>query len=128
MRLVLDSSAVLALLKPESAKVDLDALVPGQPISAINYSEAADYFSRLGKSRRDIGRLLSSLDLDIVPVDPELALDAAMMRPMTDAAGLSMGDRCCIALAQRLAVPSLTGDRRWADIAAAVDVELVFIR
>jgi ribonuclease VapC len=128
MKLVLDSSAALALLKPEPSKVDLDALVPGQPISAINYSEAADYFSRLGHSRRDIGQLLSSLDLDVVPVDADLALNAAMMRPVTDSAGLSMGDRCCIALAQRMAVPALTGDRSWTDIADKVGVELLLIR
>lgn len=128
MSFVLDSSAVLALLKAEPTKLDLDALVPGQPISAINHSEAADYFSRLGKTRRDIAELLASLDLDVVPIDAELALDAAMMRPITDAAGLSMGDRCCVALARRMGVQALTGDRRWADIADQVGVELVLFR
>lgn len=129
MRLVLDSSAVLALLKAEPAKLDLDALVPGQAISAVNHSETADYFTRLGKNRRDIAELLSGLDLDVVPVDAALALDAAMIRrTITDVAGLSMGDRCCVALARRMGVPALTGDRRWVDIADQVGVELLLIR
>ena len=128
MKFVLDSSAVLALLKPEPAKLDLAPLMAGNAIASVNYSEVADYFARQGHPRQLIAEMLTNLDMDIIVVDAELALDAAMMKPLTRKLGLSLGDRCCLSLAKRLGVPALTGDRKWALIADAVDVEIQLIR
>jgi ribonuclease VapC len=48
--------------------------------------------------------------------------------PKTRSAGLSLGDRACLALAVRLGTKALTADRSWSRIARAVGVEVELIR
>jgi PIN domain nuclease of toxin-antitoxin system len=64
----------------------------------------------------------------VVPIDAALSYDAGMLRPITLAGGLSLGDRYCLALAKRERVPALTAERRWPDIAAAAGVTVELIR
>jgi len=47
---------------------------------------------------------------------------------MTAEAGLSLGDRFCLALAQRDGWPAWTSDQNWKKIADAVEVKVVTIR
>jgi PIN domain nuclease of toxin-antitoxin system len=64
----------------------------------------------------------------LVAVDDELALEAALMTTHTRSAGLSLGDRLCLALARRKAVPALTADRSWAEVATPLGVTVELIR
>jgi len=50
---------------------------------------------------------------------------AAALRPRTDALGLGLGDRACLALAQALGVPAMAADRAWANLDVGVDVVLI---
>ena len=63
--------------------------------------------------------------LAIEPMTEEDCLAVAWMRPATRAAGLSLADRTCLALARRLALPVLTADRSWSDLELGVDVRLI---
>jgi PIN domain nuclease of toxin-antitoxin system len=90
-------------------------------------AEVGDRLSRIGQSV-DIERALRELDIEIVPADFPLALDAAALFMPTRRAGLSLGDRFCMALAKRLKTPAITSDRRWTDIADAVGVQVELIR
>ena len=49
-------------------------------------------------------------------------IEVARLRPATKAQGLSLADRTCLVLAERLGVPALTTDREWAraDVGAVV--------
>jgi PIN domain nuclease of toxin-antitoxin system len=51
-----------------------------------------------------------------------------MLVPITRMAGLSFGDRACIALAGRLGARAVTADRSWAGIAGAVSVAVMLVR
>lgn len=53
---------------------------------------------------------------------------AGRMREATAGHGLSLGDRSCLALAAALNLPAVTADRAWAEVAEAVDVEVVLVR
>ena len=64
----------------------------------------------------------------MVPIDERLSYEAGMLRPVTLKAGLSLGDRYCLALAKREGVPAVTAERRWPDIAAAAGVTVDLIR
>ena len=47
---------------------------------------------------------------------------------MTASAGLSLGDRYCLALAQRDVLPAWTGDTQWNLVAGEAGVKVVQIR
>ena len=51
----------------------------------------------------------------------------ARLRPLARARGLSLADRACLALAQRLGVPVVTADGAWAQI-PNLGVEVTLIR
>ena len=63
--------------------------------------------------------------LEAVPFGPEDVLRVAALRPLTKTQGLSLGDRVCLALAQRLGLPALTTDSAWNNLDAGVEVRVV---
>ncbi len=65
------------------------------------------------------------LELDVVDFDIKHAYRAGMLRPLTRHAGLSLGDRTCLALALQLNLPALTTDRAWEDILLNVTVQVI---
>ncbi len=66
--------------------------------------------------------------IQVVRFDEALAFAAGSLEPATRPAGLSLGDRACLALALDLGVKALTADRAWTRIAEAVGVEVEVIR
>ncbi|MGH7061689.1 MAG: hypothetical protein ACREFH_14980, partial [Stellaceae bacterium] len=60
--------------------------------------------------------------------DEELAYIAGMMLPKTRTAGLSFGDRACLALAVRIGGVAWTADRAWSSVARAIGVQVELIR
>lgn len=97
-------------------------------MTTVNLAEVGGYLARGGGAREEIQEVLDSLSLMIVPADVDLAVDAAMFQPLTRAAGLSLGDRFCLALAKRLDRAVLTSDRAWASVADSVGVQVQLIR
>jgi ribonuclease VapC len=63
--------------------------------------------------------------LQIHEFSAEDALAIAVLRPMTKSVGLSLGDRACLALAQRLGLPAMTADRIWQQVQIGVVVQLI---
>ena len=71
--------------------------------------------------------MLDSLSIDLVSADKGLAQMAGRLRATTADAGLSLGDRFCLALAlPRL--PAWTADKAWRTIADAVGLKVTLIR
>jgi len=66
------------------------------------------------------------MDLGVIPFDGLQARTAARLRAMTRHAGLSLGDRACLALGDRLGYPVVTADRVWAGL--QVGTEIIMIR
>ena len=126
MSVILDASALLALLarEPGAARVE-QALAQRARIGAVNLSEVAATRSNRGVPDATVFDVLSSLELEVVPFDTDLALDAGVLRAATRARGLSLGDRACLALARRTGSRALTCDAAWAGLDLAVDVEIV---
>jgi PIN domain nuclease of toxin-antitoxin system len=122
---VLDASALLVLLlgEPGADKV-ADAIAEGAAMSSVNFSEVA---ALLVRNQRDANRILRSV-ADQVTVESftsEDALTTAALAEPTRASGLSLGDRACLALAQRLAVAAITADREWAKLDLGIEIHLV---
>ena len=126
--IVIDSSAVLAVLRNEKgADVAIDMMQHGV-ISAINLGEVVQVQLRDGISRTEIEQAMDEWDIPVVNVDAELAYMAAEMRATALVKGMSQADCICLALAKREGVAALTGDRKWAGIADAIGVEVRLIR
>ena len=123
---VLDASALLVLLKGEAGSERvIEALMDGAAISAVNFSEVVAKLREGGMLEEAIHESLDSLELDIVEFDTELAYQAGLLRPLTKSAGLSLGDRACLALAQNLNLPALTADRAWDGLLSGIKVQVI---
>ena len=125
---ILDASAVLALLRDEPGAAKVATLIDEARISAVNFAEVVSYYAKLGSDELAIARMVRALPLTIVSADEELALAAGMLRPTTLEAGLSLGDRFCLALAKRERSTAVTADKVWKTIAAVVGVKVSVIR
>lgn len=128
MRTVLDASALLAGLLNEPGSARVAAALDAAVISAVNLAEVTAGLVRNGATEREARSALRALAVTVVPADEELGIQAGLLRSITDGAGLSLGDRFCLALARRLASPALTADRKWQEVADAVGVEVELIR
>jgi len=123
---VLDASALIALFhqEPGSDKV-AQAIEEGAILSTVNLSEVASKLSELGIPDALIQTSINVLELTIFDFNAELAYKAGLLRLPTKSAGLSLGDRACLALAQHLHLPALTIDLAWKDLLPDVTVQLV---
>lgn len=128
MTVVLDASALLALLRAEAGGAKVAGVIKQAKMGAVNYAEVVSYYAKLDAAQSDIDAMLLPLPLEIIAVDRELATLAGMLRPLTLAAGLSLGDRCYLALAKREELPAWTADKVWKTVAAAAGVKVVLIR
>lgn len=127
---VLDASAVLALLFNETGS-ELVARHLQQNHCIVGAGNYAEIISRLldrGLAPSEVQAALSELNIhwqDNSKTDGETA---GFLRPSTRAAGLSLGDRLCLALAQRLEATVVTSDRAWLDLANALHLTIISIR
>lgn len=125
---VLDASALLALLRGEPGGVRVGQVLTDAAMTTVNLAEVIGHFARNGGLEADIHEILDPLPITRMPFDDELAYQTGILLPMTRSAGLSLGDRGCLALARRMSVPALTADRAWLAIAIPVGVRVELIR
>lgn len=128
MSVVLDASALIAMLKGERGAAKVATGIAGARVSSVNYAEVISHFIHAGMPERQVDAMLDPLPLTVVPADKALAQIAGSMRAATAEAGLSLGDRFCLALARRDGLPAWTSDQNWKRIADAVEVKVVAIR
>ena len=123
---VLDASAVLAQLHGESGADVVEALGARSAISSVNWAEVLQkVIARGSRQPLEVRQDWESLGLRILPFTAEDAERTAQLWQFSRRAGLSLGDRACLSLAQRLGLPALTADRSWAALDLEVEVRLI---
>ena len=122
---VVDASAILALLNQETGSEEVLRFIGKAAISTVNLSEVIAKLADAGIPEEDIRQILSNLNLEVIDFNKEQALKAGMLRPNTKSIGLSFGDRACLALGIILNQPVLTTDRLWGSINVGVEVRVV---
>lgn len=124
-KVVLDASALLALLNVETGAEVVAESVTEAVINAVNLSEVVGKLSTAGMPEEAIRQALQGLDLEVFSFDEEQAYDAGLLRSVTDEFGLSLGDRICLDTARRLEVPALTADKMWKELSVGIHVILI---
>jgi ribonuclease VapC len=128
---VLDASALLAFLHDEEgAHAVEEVLGDTAVIGSLNLGEV---LSKLADEGQDPARMVERLErrsllgqaLIVEPLTAEDAVRIARLRPRTRQAGLSLGDRACLAVGQRLDLPVVTADRTWLEVDVGVEVRAV---
>ncbi|MGH3782366.1 MAG: type II toxin-antitoxin system VapC family toxin [Pseudonocardiaceae bacterium] len=127
MTAVLDASAVLALLYREPGHDQVAAQLDGAVVSTVNWSEVVQKLEQ--KAHPSPVTALDALRAFGVLARPFTAADAvraAQLWPATRSAGLSLGDRACLAVAT--GIPdgvAVTADRAWGTLDLGINVQLI---
>ena len=122
---VLDASALLAFLRREPGRDRVEAVLDGACISAVNLAEVAAKAIDHGGTPEGIAAALAPLPLRVIPFAPADALISGSLRAATQARGLSLGDRCCLALGVKSGLPVLTTEGQWRDLDVGAKVEVI---
>lgn len=125
-KIVLDSSAVLAILDREPGAAQLTPeLLNHAVISAVNLAEIQTVLVNRGMAPDEAWRDACSPVREIAAFTGEQAKTTGSLVDRTRTLGLSLGDRACLALGIWLGVPVYTADRAWKKLKAGVEVRLL---
>lgn len=122
---VFDTSVVLMILNKERGASENPQLLKGGLISTVNLAEVYTKFDEWGVSDADAQAMLDDLPTVSVELDAPLAKRAGRLRRLTRKQGLSLGDRVCLAVAERESLPVYTADKKWAELDLGIDIRLV---
>ena len=125
---MLDASAVLALLFEEIGSEVVRAKLRTGVIGAANLAEVLAKLSDHGLPAVEAVRAVAILGLEVMPMTEAQAQRSGELRALTRSAGLSLGDRACLALATELGASAVTADRGWSAVAGPAGVSVQVIR
>ena len=94
-------------------------------MSAVNLAEIFTKLAERGLSPPEADSILYRYRFEVVPFDEALARQTGALRPETKSLGLSLGDRACLALAQREHLPVFTADRNWTKLKVGVEIRVI---
>ena len=120
-KVVLDASALLALVQDEPGAEKVRPLIPHAAISAVNFCETVQRLRRGGMPVESVAMVLTPL-VQPVAFDRETAYIAASIHEKTRGQGISFGDCACLALAMLRGVPAVTAERKWDQCDVGVQV------
>lgn len=124
MTVILDASAVMAMLLDERGGDAVRGVTSGADISIVNLAEVMSSIRDRGLKDGDVPKLLARLDVRVRSFDEAHAFEVARLRPLTKHLGLGFGDRTCLAQGLLSGRPVLTGDRAWRQLDLGVEVRL----
>ena len=99
---VLDASAILAILFDEPGSAIAQRYLQAGTVSAVNLAEVAAKLADRSITMSMARTIINQLNLDVRAMTADQAWRSASLRDLTRSAGLSLGDRACLALAAEL--------------------------
>jgi PIN domain nuclease of toxin-antitoxin system len=122
---VLDASALLAHIRGERGSDPVAEFAPDALMSTVNLAEVFSKLMEQSLTAEQADEIVFRYGLEVVPFDEGLARGAGALRPATKNLGLSLGDRACLALALREALPVVTTDRNWTKLTLGIEMKIV---
>jgi PIN domain nuclease of toxin-antitoxin system len=123
--IALDASAVIALLRGETGADKVAARLDHALLSTANLAEVLTKATEWGRDPAEVLQEIGKLPVTVIPVTEEHALTAALLRPLTRSAGLSLGDRLCLALALSVGCAAMCAEAVWQGLPHGVTIELI---
>lgn len=125
-RIVLDASAILAVLNREAGGDKLTPqLLSTASSSTVNLAEVQSKLVKRGLDPDDAWEAALSPIREAVAFTAEHAKTAGSLITQTQALGLSLGDRACLALGLTLRAPVYTADRSWKTLKLGVRIHVI---
>lgn len=122
---MLDASALLALLAEEPGADEVEKLLDGSAMSTVNLSEVLQKSEQHGIDTEGLEFDLEALGVEFHSFDLTQARATADVWARAPRAGLSLGDRACLALAHSLGGAAVTTDRRWSAAKHGTEVRVI---
>lgn len=126
--IVIDASAILAAILGESGGDAVFDLLEDATVSTVNVAEVYTYAAINDLPLDAIDAFFADTGIEIAPFDQQQAITAGRLASVTRKAGLSLGDRSCLALAKLLDADVLTAGRPWAQVADATGMTITLLR
>jgi ribonuclease VapC len=123
--IALDASALLAFLLGEPGHERVRDLLSETCISTVNFSEVLGCFARAGQNVAVIAEKILAAPIELVAFSTQQAALAAALVPETQAQGLSLGDRACLALARERGIRAITADKAWRRLRVPIEIEII---
>ena len=124
-KVVLDASALLAVLRRETGREVVEPLLVGAAVSAVNYSEVIKKSVEAGGKAGETRALLRLMDFVVIAFDEPQAVAAGALFEQTRSMGLSFADRACLGLGIAREWPVVTAERKFAEAKLPVQVRLI---
>ena len=127
-KFILDSSALITLLKKESGYQLVEANLAQSAISTVNLCELISILARNKIEEEEIDLIVKDLVPTIIPFCQDISDRAGKLASLTKDYGLSLDDRACIATAEYHHLPLYTTDLVWAKLQPHLSVKVILIR
>lgn len=125
---VLDASAILAAILGEHGGDAVFERLEEAMVSAVNIAEVYTYAAINGFPTAAIDAFFADTGIEIAPFSHGQAVVTGHLAQATRKAGLSLGDRACLALAAEHDAEVLTADHAWSTVAGEIGLAITLLR
>lgn len=126
--IIIDASAILAAILGETGGDAVFDMLDDAAVSTVNVAEVYTYAALNDLPTDAIDAFFADTGIEIAPFDQHQAVTAGQLASVTRKAGLSLGDRSCLALARTRDAEVLTADRPWEQVADATGLTITLLR
>ncbi|PKQ00442.1 MAG: twitching motility protein PilT [Alphaproteobacteria bacterium HGW-Alphaproteobacteria-13] len=126
--IIIDASAILAAILGETGGDAVFDMLDDAAVSTVNVAEVYTYAALNDLPTDAIDAFFADTGIEIAPFDQRQAITAGQLVSVTRKAGLSLGDRSCLALAKTRDAEVLTADRPWQQVADGAGLTITLLR
>ena len=123
---VLDASALIALIQEENGSEIIKPLLKYAVMSSVNVAETLIALQKRGLLYQQSLILIQDIIGSIIPFNLKHVELVAQLQTLTQHKGLSLGDKACIALGIATSYPIYTADKIWAEL--ELNCQIIVIR
>ena len=127
-KVLLDTSALIALLKKELGYKKVDDVLAHSAISSVNLCELVSILAKNNIPENEIDAIINDIVPEIIPFCEHIGIKAGKLSKFTAEYGLSLGDKACIATAEYYNMNVYTADKIWSKLQNNVAKKISQIR